>query len=129
MIKLTVEEIKNIHTLLINETGGLGGLRDEGLLESAINSTFQTFDKNPLYTTIEEQAAHLTFSIIKNHAFIDGNKRVGIMVLLVFLECNGIYFDYSNEELIHLGLSLANGNMSEQDLVQWLIDKQNYKHE
>lgn len=89
MKRLSAQHIKQIHSLLIAETGGLDGIRDEGLLESALNSPFQTFDDVPLYKTIEAKAARLGYSLVNNHPFIDGNKRTGMMAMLLFLELNG----------------------------------------
>lgn len=76
---LTKKQIILLHRQLINETGGSDGIRDEGLLESAVLSPFQTFDGSELFPSVEEKAARLDFGLIKNHAFADGNKRNGII--------------------------------------------------
>ncbi len=75
MKRLSVEHIKQIHSLVIAETGGLDGIRDEGALESAANAPFQTFDNTPLYKTIEAKAARLAYSLVKNHAFVENAYR------------------------------------------------------
>jgi death-on-curing protein len=122
MKRLSVERIKQIHHLMIKETGGMDGVRDEGLLESAVNAPFQTFDDVPLYKTIEAKAARLGYSLINNHAFIDGNKRTGMMAMLLFLELNGAGKDYTDEEIIRVGLALADGSMDDKALLDWILD-------
>lgn len=122
MKRLSVERIKQIHHLMIEETGGMDGVRDEGLLESAVNAPFQTFDDVPLYKTIEVKAARLGYSLINNHAFIDGNKRTGMMAMLLFLELNGAGKDYTDEEIIRVGLALADGSMDDKALLDWILD-------
>lgn len=122
MKRLSVERIKQIHHLMIEETGGMDGIRDEGLLESAVNAPFQTFDDVPLYKTIEAKAARLGYSLINNHAFIDGNKRTGMMAMLLFLELNGAGKHYTDEEIIRVGLALADGSMDDKALLDWILD-------
>lgn len=125
MIKLNKNKVINLHELLIRETGGSDGLRDSALLESALESAYATFDGVDLYPTIEEKAAKLTFSLINNHAFVDGNKRIGIFVLMIFLEVNGTYLEVSNNDLVTLGLSLAASSFSQSDLVDWILEHKN----
>ncbi|MEL7624390.1 MAG: type II toxin-antitoxin system death-on-curing family toxin [Clostridiales bacterium] len=121
MKRLSVGHIKQIHSLLIAETGGLDGIRDEGLLESAANAPFQTFDNVPLYKTIEAKAARLGYSLISNHAFLDGNKRTGMMAMLLFLDLNGAGRDYTDEEIIRVGFALADGSMDDKELLNWIL--------
>lgn len=92
-------------------TGGSVGLRDEGLLDSALESAFSTFDGVELYPTKEEKAAKICHSLVSNHAFVDGNKRIGVYVMLSFLEINGIRIEATDEDVINLGLSVADGSM------------------
>lgn len=120
MIRLTKNQIISIHSVLINETGGSDGVRDEGLLESAIESPFQSFDGNDLYPTLMQKAARLGYSLVSNHPFIDGNKRIGIHVMLTFLALNGVEIECTQQELTETGLSLADGTMSFEKLQQWL---------
>ena len=101
-------------------TGGSVGVRDEGLLESAMEAAFSTFGGVEFYPTKEEKAARLGFSLISNHAFVDGNKRIGMYILLTFLEVNGIRMDCTNEDVIHAGLSVADGSMNYEDLLAWV---------
>lgn len=120
MKKLKLDQIIKLHEMLLKETGGIPGLRDVSLLESAINSPFQTFDKVSLYPTLERKAARLGYGIVKNHPFLDGNKRIGLLAMLTFLEINGIELQYTDEELIKIGLASADGTFSEKQLLTWI---------
>lgn len=122
MKRLTKTQILKMHSLLIQETGGSDGVRDEGLLDSALNLPFQSFDGEDIYKTIQAKAARLGFSLINNHSFVDGNKRIGILAMLVSLEINGIEIICTDEELIELGLGVADGSVSYKDLLNWIID-------
>ena len=85
-----------LHSHLIAETGGVDGLRDEGMLESAMNAPFQSFAGEEVYPSLQQKAARLCFGLVKNHPFIDGNKRIGTHAMLVFLALNGIELDYTD---------------------------------
>lgn len=122
MNRLTKAQIINMHRLLIQETGGREGIKDEDLLDSALNAPFQTFDGEDLYKTIQAKAAKLGFFLINNHPFIDGNKRIGILAMLTFLEINGIEIKCTDDELINLGLGIADGSINSKDLLGWIID-------
>ncbi|MEA4804867.1 type II toxin-antitoxin system death-on-curing family toxin [Acetobacterium wieringae] len=122
MKRLSCQQVLRLHTMLINETGGSDGLRDEGLLDSALNAPFQSFGGEDLYKTVPAKAARLGFSLINNHAFIDGNKRIGILVMLTFLEMNGFLPDCTDDELIQLGIGLAAGHIDDRQLLDWIID-------
>ena len=90
MIKLSTNQILLLHKDLISEFGGLDGVKDLGMLESAINTPFQTFNYQDMYPTIQQKAARLCYGLVKNHPFIDGNKRIGVHAMLVFLALNRI---------------------------------------
>jgi len=120
MIRLTKEQVIKIHSSLIAKTGGIDGIRDENLLESSLNSPFQSFDGVELYPSLMQKAAWIRYSLISNHPFIDGNKRIGIHIMLVFLSLNGIELNYAQEELIDIGLKLAVGKMKAEELIIWL---------
>lgn len=122
MKRLSKEQVIKIHNMLISQTGGSDGIRDEGLLESALNAPFQTFDGEYIYRTIKAKAAKLGYFLVKNHPFIDGNKRIGILVMITFLEINGVEVTCTDEELITLGLDLADGTIDDEDLLNWIID-------
>ena len=120
MIKIPVEMAKLLHQLSAEETGGSIGIRDEGLLRSALESAFITFDGNELYPSKEEEAARIGSSLISNHAFVDGNKRIGMHIMLTFLELNGIRLRCSDEDIIEAGLGVASGKMQYEDLLEWI---------
>lgn len=120
MIILTVEEIISLHEKIINKTGGSHGVRDMGLLESAVYSADNSFDDVELYPSIEEKSARLMFALTGNHAFVDGNKRIGVFVMLMTLELNSISLKFSQEELIELGLSVADGSWDYKKILDWI---------
>ena len=121
MIEFDKDKVLLLQQLLIESTGGTAGVRDFGLLDSALASAFQTFDGVDLYPTKEEKAARLGFNLVSNHAFLDGNKRIGLLVMLSFLAINGINIKYTDDELIEIGLSLASGSMSYDNLLEWIM--------
>lgn len=120
MIKFSKEKVLLLHQLIAQETGGSVGIRDEGLLESALETAFSSFDGKEFYPTKEEKGARIGHSLISNHAFVDGNKRIGVYVMLTFLEVNGIRLDCTNEEVVHVGLSVADGSMDYDALLTWI---------
>ena len=120
MIKFDDEKVLLLQQLVIESSGGTAGVRDFKLLNSALNSVFQTFDGKELYPSKEEKGARLGFSLVSNHAFVDGNKRIGVLVMLSFLEINGIKISYTDEELVWVGLSLANGSLDYAGLLNWI---------
>ena len=99
MIRLSKPQILLLHEQLIAETGGSSGLRDEGMLDSALNTPFQTFAGKDVYPSLQQKAARLCFGLVKNHPFVDGNKRIGAHVMLVFLALNGIELQHTQTEL------------------------------
>ena len=105
MILLTVDEIIMLHDKLLTATGGLPGLRDRGLLESAVFGVNASFEDVEQYPAVEEKAARLAYGLISNHAFADGNKRVGVLAMLMTLRLNGVNLQYTQQELIDLGLA------------------------
>ena len=120
MIKFDKDKVLLLQQLIIESSGGTNGVRDFALLESALNSCFQTFDGIELYPTKEEKGARLGFTLVSNHAFVDGNKRIGLLVMLSFLEVNGIKLKYTDDELVELGLGLASGNIKYENLLNWI---------
>ena len=103
---LKKRQILLLHSVLIAESGGSDGIRDEGLLDSAVNTPFQTFSGQDLYPTVLEKAVRLGFGLIRNHPFIDGNKRIGTHAMLVFLNLSSITLSYEDDELISTILSV-----------------------
>lgn len=120
MIKFSSEKVKLLHQLMAQATGGSVGVRDEGLLDSAIEGAFATFDGVELYPSKEEKAAKLGYSLISNHAFVDGNKRIGVYVMLSFLELNGIHIEATDEDVVSLGLGVADGSMEQKEILDWI---------
>ncbi|ERL22627.1 death-on-curing family protein [Oribacterium sp. oral taxon 078 str. F0263] len=121
MIVLSREQIIVLHSQLIQETGGTEGIRDEGLLDSALAAPFQSFADTEVFPSIQQKAARLGYGLVKNHAFIDGNKRIGAHAMLVFLALNKIELDYTQDELSDAFLRIATGEISQDDLLQWII--------
>lgn len=120
MIKFSQEKVLLLHQLLIAETGGAPELRDIGLLDSALESAFASFGGEEFYPTKEEKGARLGYALISDHAFVDGNKRIGMYVMLTFLEVNGIHLECSNEDVAKVGLSVADGSMGYEALLAWI---------
>ena len=124
MIVLSKEQVIALHAQLIEETSGVGGLRDEGLLDSALNAPFQSFGNVEPFPSIQQKAARLGYGLIMNHPFVDGNKRIGAHVMLVFLALNGIELDYTQDELANVILSVASGETGFEQLLKWIISHQ-----
>ena len=122
MIFFEYEQVAKIHRSLIEKTGGMDGIRDAQLLDSALKTPFQTFGENNLYPDILDKASQLCYSLIENHPFIDGNKRIGVHLMLLFLKLNNIEVNYSQQELIDFGLDIASGKMSKNDIKGWIIE-------
>lgn len=124
MIKFSRDKVLLLHQIISGETGGDPELRDINLLDSALESAFLTFDGQELYPTKEEKAARIGYALISSHAFVDGNKRIGIYVLLTFLETNGIKIRPSNEEVVRIGLATAAGEMKYEDILAWILENE-----
>ena len=122
MKKFTTDMVILLHGLIAEESGGSVGVRDMGLLDSALQSAFQTFDGKELYPEKAQKAARIGHSLISNHAFVDGNKRIGVHIMLSFLEFNGIHMGYTDDELIDLGLGVASGNIEYDGILAWIYD-------
>lgn len=119
-IYLTAEQVLFIHYRLISETGGKHGVRDLGLLESAVARPRATFDNQELYTNIFEKAAALMESLVNNHPFVDGNKRAGIACTVLFLRQNGIAFTAKNSDLEKFTLRVASTRVKLMEIAKWL---------
>jgi death on curing protein len=116
----TVEMVIAVHERLIETSGGEPGIKDVTLIDSAISSIYQTFDGKELYPTVIEKAARLCFALNRNHPFIDGNKRISMHMLGLFLRFHEIDYAPSIVEVVRVGLSLANNSMTFDDLLIWL---------
>ena len=124
MKRLTKAQVLMLHRELIRQTGGTDGLLDKGLLDSALNAPFHSFDGTDAFPSIQQKGARLGYGLIQNHAFVDGNKRIGAHVMLVFLALNGIELDYTQEELSDMVLAVASGELSFDAIVKWTVEHQ-----
>ena len=120
MIVLSADEVAELHGRLIAATGGPAGIRDAGLLESAVLGCYQTFGNTDLYASAIEKAARLAYAICKNHPFVDGNKRAAVASMLVTLRMNDIALSYTQRELVALGLEIADGSLDYKAVVAWI---------
>lgn len=121
MIRLSKSQVLLIHDQLITKTGGSYGLRDEGMLDFCIECSISNFRREDVYPSLEQKAARLCFGLVKNHPFIDGNKRIGEHAMLVFLALNGIELQHSQTELSNIILQLAAGEIDTEDLLYWIL--------
>ncbi len=124
MIKFDNEKVLLLHKLITEETGGDPDVRDIALLDSALESAFASFGGKELYPTKQEKGARLGYALISNHAFVDGNKRIGMYVLLAFLETNGIKLRPSIDEVARVGLAVAAGEMKYEELLEWILENE-----
>ncbi len=125
MIVLTVDEVIALQEKLIAQTGGSQGLRDRGLLESALYSAHSAFGDQEQYPTVEEKAARLLYALVRNHAFVDGNKRIGVLIMLLTLHLNGIPFSCSQDALVQIALDVADGKADYAAVLAWIRSQQN----
>ena len=117
---ITINYILKLHKKMITTTGGSHGIRDMSLLKSALENSKSTFGGKDLYPKIENKCASICYSIINNHAFIDGNKRIGIYVMIIILEYNGVKLKYTQDELIKFGLDIAKGDLNQKNILEWI---------
>ena len=116
---LSVEQVLAFHQALVGQFGGASGVRDRGALESAVARPAMTFGGEDLYGDVAAKAAALMHSLVLNHPFVDGNKRVGIAVAEFFLERNASILEASDEELERLTLAVAEGKVAVEALAIW----------
>ncbi|WP_281886528.1 type II toxin-antitoxin system death-on-curing family toxin [Paenibacillus sp. YYML68] len=124
MNHIEVDDIIRFHAKIVAATGGSNGIRDRALIESAIQKAFVTFDEQDLYEGVLKKISVIAYSLVKNHGFVDGNKRIGVASMLLLLRLNDIKVEYSQKELIDLGLGIAEGKLKEEDIEQWIIGHQ-----
>ena len=120
MNRLTLQQVLMMHETIIAQTGGSQGFRDIGLLSAALAAPFVTFSGQELYPTVEEKASRLGYGLIKNHAMIDGNKRLAFHCMLMFLLINQIRLSYTLKEAEKLVLDVASDKASLEDLYDWI---------
>ena len=120
MTKINIDMVLLQHKLIAEQTGGDPEVRDLGLLDAALQVPFQTFDGIELYPTKHEKAARLGYSLISNHPFVDGNKRIGMHIMISFLELNGLHCTADVSEVVRVGFAVASGEMNYNDLLDWV---------
>ena len=120
MIWISAEDVILIHSRVIEGSGVLDGLRDRDGLEAAVSAPMQTFDGKELYPTDLEKIARLGFGLASNHAFVDGNKRIGAMMTQLLLKWNGYDLTLHTGELADMFIAIADGTAKEKDLLDWI---------
>ena len=123
MIRLSREQILMLHHQLIERYGGSHGIRDEGMLDSALSAPFQSFGETDFYPTTQEKAVRLAYGLVMNHPFHDGNKRIGALAMLTMLDLNHMSLNTIRAELTEVFLQLASGVLKEKDLLAWVLSK------
>ncbi len=106
--------------MAVDESGGSHGLRDLGLLESAVARPQSSFEGEDLYPNIFLKAAALIHSLLRNHPFVDGNKRTSMFSAMTFLELNGYFFDARQKEVVNFALKIENEKLSVEEIAKWL---------
>src|SRR5215469_14137880 len=117
---LTVKDVLLLHQMQIDEFGGSHGLRDLGLLESAVMRPHVIFDGNDFYETVYDKAAALVYSLLMNHQFVDGNKRTAMFSVMTFLELNGYLFNAKQKEVVEYALYIENSHPEIEEISIWL---------
>jgi len=120
MKSIDIDNVLLFHKKIVERTGGSEEVRDLGLIESGLNRGYATFDGIDLYKEIEDKISAITYGLVKNHGFVDGNKRIGVSVMFLLLKINSINIKYSQQQLIELGLKVADGTFSEDDIKIWI---------
>ena len=129
MIKLTKRQILLLHDAILEETGGMNGVRDSAALDAAVSAPFATFYGEDLFPSDIDKIAGMSYGLTVNHAFVDGNKRIGAMVLQILLRENGYNLQIKEEELVEMFLSVAKGKADDKDLVAWIQMLRKQKNE
>jgi len=123
MILINTEQVKELHEEIIDNTSGSHGIRDEGLLDAALASARQSFGGDDLYPTVTAKIARIAYGIIRNHPFVDGNKRIGTHVMMVLLKMNNINVNFTDNEIVEIGLGIATGKMNDSQLNDIILIK------
>lgn len=123
MIYLNQNQVLKLHDKIINEFGGIHGIRNEASLQSALANPLQTFARLDLYPSVFDKAVQLCFGIIKNHPFLDGNKRIALHSMLILISINGLKIEIAHDELIDIIFKVADGSFNSSDLLQLLKEK------
>lgn len=121
MRAITTDQALGMHEQLVRATGGPGGVRDRAALESALYHAFASFEGRDVYPALEEKAARQAYVLVHNHPFVDGNKRTGLLVMLTSLAMGRVSLHFEQDDLVKLGLGLADGSLSPAELVSWIL--------
>lgn len=121
MIFFTPSQVLKIHESLIKNTGGINGVRDEKLFDSALCTPFQQFSGSALYPDLFDKASQLCYGLIENHPFLDANKRTGVHLALLFLKLNGEELAYTQKDLAEFGWAIAAGKKTKGQIKTWLL--------
>ena len=120
MNRLTRQQVIEFHRRLIDQYGGLHGIRNESLLDAALEAPFAAFGGQPLFPTVRERCGRLAFGIVANHPFNDGNKRIGVFAAFATLRLNGYSITSTPAEATGFGMGLASGSINYQDALNWI---------
>lgn len=120
MIQLDSEHVRLLHAYALAETGGADGVRDGALIENAVAAPYAGFGGTEFYPTIEAKAARLAFGLVRNHPFVDGNKRVGVLAMLTLLGLNEVFLGFTDTELELLGTGIVDGSVDTDDIQAWI---------
>ena len=120
MKELTKNQIIMLHEAIYVRYGGDVGVLNDGMLDSALQAPFQTFDGEELFPKTKDKIIRLAYGLIKNHSFRDGNKRIGALVLLTLLEINGYHVNATNEEFADIIMGIAASEKDDKDLSDWV---------
>lgn len=121
MKAINLPEVLIFHKKIVEKTGGSGDIRDVSLIESALSRGDMTFDVKDLYPELTDKIAAITCGLINNHGFVDGNKRIGVSIMLLLLRLNEIDILYKQEELVDLGVGVAKGLIKEAAIKEWIL--------
>jgi death-on-curing protein len=116
----SIDQVIEMHSILIRRTGGSDGIRNLGLIESALARASAGYEEYERYPSVKAKAAAIAHGLGSNHGFIDGNKRVGIAVMLLILRKNNVQLSYTQQELILLGLDIATDCVNPDGIIAWI---------
>jgi len=122
-INLTIKELIIFHESIISNSGGSSGIRDLGLIKSALERPYSSFDGKDLYDSTEKKISVLVYSLISNHGFVDGNKRIGVATLVLLCKLNNVLIKFTQDELVELGLNVASGKLNDLDIYDWILTR------
>lgn len=120
MIWVSADDVIVLHSKIIKKTGGIDGVRDRSGLEAAVAASLQSFGGEDFYSTTIDKIARLGYGLAANHAFIDGNKRIGALMTQLLLQWNGYHLVLNRGELADMFIAIADGSAGEIELLDWI---------